>query len=630
METSVTSSEDTSSGIQYGHATVTSSHMMLICDDVGASWRDLGTQLRLPSAVVRNVENDYTLCRERAWQVLDRWKQRNGTGATLGNLTDALEKIGKRNAAQRLVETEKVEAGLHCARVQSSKLRREVDLLRTGLQNEKQKHDTTVKELREFTKSLQEMLTEKGEDERQHIETRVQGLETTIKRLETYLSTEKTADKEVLMQETTRLGKICDQMEEGLRVVQENIKMISENQKEITGKSLQPENSAWEETSERRSSARQKGGMADRSQKDAGQRYGERQKNEGATIQLLYEGSQACLRCPDLEKELNDIKTKRETIKNKISQLELKHKEDKKKWDEDKKEKDKKIKENELEIGNLKKTNEKQQRQKERLSKKKAEMEKKKTEVMEENKKIMARIEKLLAEKEELEKALLVQTGAKEQERLKAENGMLLTRIEQLSKRVNNNELECKRLHEELKKYINFESRVFLPTGKEFATNCPGVICNLKRDVTSKLHASRSSDGPGKASDIFDHQKGTTSGTEERKDSWWSIDLGSSHRLVITHYSLRHGKRDGESVLTHWQLEGSNDGMNWKKLETNYKRADPPRFRDPHPYYTGTWSVEGKMGAFRFFRIFQTGRNSSHKYGIYLSGIELFGVLLNI
>ena len=176
----------------------------------------------------------------------------------------------------------------------------------------------------------------------------------------------------------------------------------------------------------------------------------------------VFIGSQACLRCPDLEKELNDIKTKRETIKNKISQLELKHKEDKKKWDEDKKEKDKKIKENELEIGNLKKTNEKQQRQKERLSKKKAEMEKKKTEVMEENKKIMARIEKLLAEKEELEKALLVQTGAKEQERLKAENGMLLTRIEQLSKRVNNSELECKRLHEELKKYINFESRKYI------------------------------------------------------------------------------------------------------------------------------------------------------------------------
>ena len=76
---------------------------MLISDDVNASWRDLDTQLRLPSAVVRNVENNYTLCRERAWQVLGRWKQRNGTGATLGNLTDVLEEIEKRNAVQRLV-----------------------------------------------------------------------------------------------------------------------------------------------------------------------------------------------------------------------------------------------------------------------------------------------------------------------------------------------------------------------------------------------------------------------------------------------------------------------------------------------------------------------------------------------
>ena len=93
---------DTARITQYGESPVTSNHMLLICDDVGAAWRDLGTQLRLPSAVVRNVENDYSLCRDRAWQVLDRWKQRSGNGATVGNLTDALEKIGKKNAAQRL------------------------------------------------------------------------------------------------------------------------------------------------------------------------------------------------------------------------------------------------------------------------------------------------------------------------------------------------------------------------------------------------------------------------------------------------------------------------------------------------------------------------------------------------
>ena len=81
-------------------------------------------------------------------------------------------------------------------------------------------------------------------------------------------------------------------------------------------------------------------------------------------------------------------------------------------------------------------------------------------------------------------------------------------------------------------------SGVFLPTGKEFAGNCPGVICFLKRDASVKLRASRSSDGPGEASDILNHKKGAISGTAERENSWWSIDLGLSHRLVITHYSF--------------------------------------------------------------------------------------------
>ena len=169
-----------------------------------------------------------------------------------------------------------------------------------------------------------------------------------------------------------------------------------------------------------------------------------------------------------MEKELNDIKTKRETIKNKISQLELKHKEDRKKWDEEKKDKDKKIQENELEINNLKKTNEKQQKLKERLTKKKTDLEKKKNELVEENKKIVAQREKLMAEKEELEKALCVQTGYKELDRLKAENGQLSAKIEQLSKRVNSSELECKRLQEDLKKYINFESRKYMYTSEMY------------------------------------------------------------------------------------------------------------------------------------------------------------------
>ena len=142
------------------------------------------------------------------------------------------------------------------------------------------------------------------------------------------------------------------------------------------------------------------------------------------------------------------------------------------------------------------------------------------------------------------------------------------------------------------------------------------------------MHAFRSSDGPGGASDILNHEKSAIRETAESANSWWSIDLGLSHRLVVTHYSLRQGKRYGESALTDWQLEGSHDGKNWKELKTIYYGKDS-QFFVPPLFYTGTWSVGGEIPAFRFFRIFQTGRNSSGKYGIYLSGIELYGVLLN-
>ena len=111
-------------------------------------------------------------------------------------------------------------------------------------------------------------------------------------------------------------------------------------------------------------------------------------------------------------------------------------------------------------------------------------------------------------------------------------------------------------------------SGVFLPTGKEFAGNCSGVICFLKKDASGKLRCSRYFDGSGEASDILNHKKSTISGTAERENSWWSIDLGLNHWLIITHYSLRQGKKDGESALIDWQLEGYYNGKNWEELKS--------------------------------------------------------------
>ena len=82
---------------------VTQRHILLICDEVGTAWRDLGAELRLGSPVVRNLTFDCNSNRDRAWEVIDKWRQSNPNEATVGNLVDALVKIGMGKAAQKLV-----------------------------------------------------------------------------------------------------------------------------------------------------------------------------------------------------------------------------------------------------------------------------------------------------------------------------------------------------------------------------------------------------------------------------------------------------------------------------------------------------------------------------------------------
>ena len=163
---------------------------------------------------------------------------------------------------------------------------------------------------------------------------------------------------------------------------------------------------------------------------------------------------------------------------------------------------------------------------------------------------------------------------------------------------------------------------VFSPTGKQFGRNCRGVICFLKREPSAKLVANRSTDLLGNVNDIFNHETGNISGTDDKENSWWSIDLGLRYRLIITNCSLRDGN---VSVL-----EGSNDGEKWDSLETIDMKDPQCMCRDTSIHQTRIWSVVGEIAPFRFFRIFQTGTNSSGSNGLYLSGIELYGILLNI
>ena len=168
-----------------------------------------------------------------------------------------------------------------------------------------------------------------------------------------------------------------------------------------------------------------------------------------------------CLRCPNLKKELNDLKTERDTLKNKISQLENMRTDEEKKR-KDTKAKDEIIRENNIKIANLVRVNKMQLYGIEWLKRKNENIETKKRDIAEEKKKMDKQIGELKAKEEELKWKLQFQTYPEKLDLLKTQNSYLSSQIEELNRKVKSSESECKRLHEELKSYSNFQRRKYI------------------------------------------------------------------------------------------------------------------------------------------------------------------------
>ena len=129
---------------------------------------------------------------------------------------------------------EEIKTELNRARTNSARLREEVHLIRTSLEKEEQKHKKTRKELEELN-SLHETLMAKDEEDKRNMQIRVEELETTINRLEEELSTER-SDTLVFTEETARLRKMCDQLDEELRSSKQSYEKVSEENKELETK----------------------------------------------------------------------------------------------------------------------------------------------------------------------------------------------------------------------------------------------------------------------------------------------------------------------------------------------------------------------------------------------------------
>ncbi|GAM19142.1 hypothetical protein SAMD00019534_023170 [Acytostelium subglobosum LB1] len=125
----------------------------------------------------------------------------------------------------------------------------------------------------------------------------------------------------------------------------------------------------------------------------------------------------------------------------------------------------------------------------------------------------------------------------------------------------------------------------------------------------------------GAPSDIAD-LKPTECWTKDVPSSWFCIDLGGSNMLIPRYYTLRHGGNSKQDCLRNWVLQGSEDSHDW----FNIARYQNDLALNSN-YVSHTWSVQCSS-PYRYFRILQTGHNSTSHNFLSLSGVEFYGELI--
>lgn len=121
-------------------------------------------------------------------------------------------------------------------------------------------------------------------------------------------------------------------------------------------------------------------------------------------------------------------------------------------------------------------------------------------------------------------------------------------------------------------------------------------------------------------SNLFDRSTGTAH-TANTTTEWFRIDLGATRNFLLKAYTLKGRTDDNSQHPRNWKLQGSVNGTTWVDIDSQI---------DNSVINLGTWgffdTVENTT-FYRYFRLLQTGLNSSSDRYFVLGEWELYGML---
>eukprot|EP00798_Chlamydomonas_sp_ICE-L_P011410 gene11410-12116_t len=106
--------------------------------------------------------------------------------------------------------------------------------------------------------------------------------------------------------------------------------------------------------------------------------------------------------------------------------------------------------------------------------------------------------------------------------------------------------------------------------------------------------------------------------------TWWSIDLGARHSLIVNYYTIR---QDGSTdFMRHWVLQASSDNQHWCDIQRHRKDTTIKRAAQ-----YASWPVLGPAASvpYRYFRLLLEGPTTSptNPNNMCLAYFELYGHL---
>ncbi|NBU23936.1 MAG: hypothetical protein EBS38_08575, partial [Actinobacteria bacterium] len=158
---------------------------------------------------------------------------------------------------------------------------------------------------------------------------------------------------------------------------------------------------------------------------------------------------------------------------------------------------------------------------------------------------------------------------------------------------------------------------------QDWANPAPNANPTAPTNYTNNAHCflTASTYGGGNIFALCDRTT-TSFFTNNVSGSWVKVDLGTGRSLSCSNYSIRNPNVSTDA-LRNWVLEGSNDDTNWTTVDS--------RTSDTSLSGSGAWANftcnQGVTTSFRYWRIRQTGLNSSSQNTLYMGEFTPYGTL---